>query len=364
MDFASLMSAEISKGKQGSSSSTPSEPTKKYLKRAEIEAQRQQTYLDEQAAIQLEREAKLTKKRKVDEEEAIRNAEREEKRRRLAEESRRRREEEEAKKERARRKRLGLPELPEKSRGDSEGTPIPDVEEDIPETDLLQKLRSLSEPAILFGESHLQRLHRYRKLTAVKPPQPLQTIGPIPTTLTLVPESEMKISPTLPKDAHDRAFLFRQLASYFTMILTEWAHALAQRPTSVKESHQGKTAYNAMVQSRDNMVPLFRKFEQGDLEDGILEPVVEIVHAAQEKRYVDANDGYLRLSIGKAAWPIGVTMVGIHERSAREKLHESDKGAAHIMSDEGTRKWLQSIKRCLSFAQTRWPPEDMMQLMG
>ena len=57
-------------------------------------------------------------------------------------------------------------------------------------------------------------------------------------------------------------------------------------------------------------------------------------------------------------------MVGIHERSTREKLHESDKGAAHIMSDEVTRKYLQSIKRCLSFAQTRWPPDDQLQLMG
>jgi pre-mRNA-splicing factor 18 len=89
---------------------------------------------------------------------------------------------------------------------------------------------------------------------------------------------------------------------------------------------------------------------------------VEIVKAAQERRYVDANDGYLRLSIGKAAWPIGVTMVGIHERSAREKLHENDKG--HVMGDEITRKFLQSIKRCLSFAQVRWPPEDIQQLMG
>jgi pre-mRNA-splicing factor 18 len=56
-------------------------------------------------------------------------------------------------------------------------------------------------------------------------------------------------------------------------------------------------------------------------------------------------------------------MVGIHERSAREKLHESD-NMAHIMSDETTRKYLQSIKRCLSFAQTRWPPDDHLQLMG
>ena len=64
------------------------------------------------------------------------------------------------------------------------------------------------------------------------------------------------------------------------------------------------------------------------------------------------------------AWPIGVTMVGIHERSAREKLHEGGKGQAHIMSDEITRKFLQSIKRCLTFAQVRWPPDDQLQLMG
>ena len=41
-----------------------------------------------------------------------------------------------------------------------------------------------------------------------------------------------------------------------------------------------------------------------------------------------------------------------------------NENAAHIMSDEVTRKMLQGIKRCLSFAQTRWPPEDLGQLMG
>lgn len=364
MDFASLMSAEISKSNSKPSSSpapTPTEPAKKYLKRAELEAQRQQAYLDEQAAIQRDREAKLLRKRKLDEEDALRNAERDEKRRCLAEESRIRREEEEAKKERARRKRLGLPELPDKTT--EAGTPLPKSEPDIPTPDLTSKLRALSEPALLFGETHAQRLRRYYKLVAVAPLQPAMTTGPIPTTLSLLPESEMKVPPTIPKDPPGRSFLFRQLASYFTMVLTEWSRALAARAPAVQESHQGKQAASAYLQSRANMTPLFRKFESGQLEDGILTPMVEIVVAAQEKRYVDANDGYLRLSIGKAAWPIGVTMVGIHERSAREKLHESD-NAAHIMSDEVTRKFLQSIKRCLSFAQTRWPPEDLMQLMG
>lgn len=365
MDFASLMSAEISKSSSKPPSSptpTPTEPTKKYLKRAELEAQRQQAYLDEQASIQRDREAKLIRKRKLDEEDAARNAARDEKRRRLAEESRIRREEEEVKKERARRKRLGLPELPDKTTT-GDGALVPENETDIPDPDLTSKLRALSEPALLFGETHAQRLRRYYKLVAIAPSQPTLTSGPIPTTLTLLPESSMKVPPTVPKDAESRTFLFRQLASYFTMVLTEWRRALSQRAGDVKESHQGRQAHGAYEQSRANMTPLFRKFESGQLEEGILAPMVEIVVAAQERRYVDANDGYLRLSIGKAAWPIGVTMVGIHERSAREKLHESD-NAAHIMSDEVTRKFLQSIKRCLSFAQTRWPPEDLMQLMG
>lgn len=170
----------------------------------------------------------------------------------------------------------------------------------------------------------------------------------------------MKVDSSIPQDKAGRQYLFRQLASYFTMVLREWEVALAREEN--RDTFAGKAAINAMVSSRDNMVPLFRKFEKGELEDDILKPVVEIVQAAQERRYVDANDGYLRLSIGKAAWPIGVTMVGIHERSAREKLHDGERG--HIMSDEVTRKYLQSIKRCLTFAQVRWPPEDIRQLMG
>jgi len=361
MDFAKLMSAQIKKGKD---TAAASEPTKKYLKRSEIEAQRQTAYQAEQDAAEKARREKSDKKRKAEEDEATREEARREKRRRLAEESRRIREEEEHAEERKRRKRLGLPDLPpRKQPGDDNDTPIPE-EEDIPDPDLIAKLRALSEPACLFGETHRQRLKRYKKRVGADNLAAIMTDGPIPTTLQLVPEKDMKINPQVPKDKEGREFLFRQLASYFTMVLEEWNITLSQRDADVKTSYQGKQAYAAMLQALENMRPLFKKLEAFDLPDSILTPVVEIVLAAQERRYVDANDGYLRLSIGNAAWPIGVTMVGIHERSAREKLHESDKNAAHIMSDEITRKYLQSIKRCLSFAQTRWPPEDQLQLMG
>jgi len=65
--------------------------------------------------------------------------------------------------------------------------------------------------------------------------------------------------------------------------------------------------------------------------------------AMQNRNYMYANDIYLRLAIGNAPWPIGVTSVGIHERSAREKISHvmNQHGQAHIMNDEATRKFLQ-----------------------
>ncbi|KAJ5764785.1 hypothetical protein N7520_004344 [Penicillium odoratum] len=370
MDFAALMSKEISKAKGADSSkssgtqkdkASPAPPPKKYMRRGEVEAARLAAYEEEQERLQKEREEKQAKKRKFEEEEADRQREREEKKARLAEESKKRREAEEEAQERERRRRLGLPDLPTKSDGDA--TPEGEEAIDMGEDEVIEKLRELHEPARLFGENHRSRLRRYHRI--VKRAAMLQklTDGPIPTTLEPVPGGEMLIPAKIPKGEAERLFLFRQLASYFNMMLSEWELALAKRDVSVRESHQGKQAYNAMVQSRENMKPLFRRFEKGDLEDGLLEPIVEIVHKVQQRKYVDANDAYLRVSIGKAAWPIGVTMVGIHERSAREKLHQSDQ-QAHILSDEITRKYLQSIKRFLSFAQVRWPPEDQLQIMG
>jgi len=47
-----------------------------------------------------------------------------------------------------------------------------------------------------------------------------------------------------------------------------------------------------------------------DLPSDVLGRLAEIVHYMQKRQYQKANDSYLRLSIGNAPWPIGVTMVG------------------------------------------------------
>ncbi len=383
------MSAQMAKKKKqtgGGANSVSTDdktpPAKKFVRNSEVEEQRKAAYLEAQKAREAERAVKTALKRQRDEEAAEDARRREEKRRRLAEESRQRREAREAEEERARRKRLGLPELlatPEdaKEKPDAKNGHLDDDDDggddedyqNMDEDQLQAALRKHSAPVKLFGETRAQRLRRYRQVKAAAAGG--QTAAdaaklPVPTTLAPVPEKDMKVPAVadIPRDAKGRRYLYRQLASYFNLVLSEWQRALAE---AVAKSSEGATdasrsAHAIMDQSRTSIRPLFRRLEEGGMDDKILAAIVEIVHAAQERRYVDANDAYLRLSIGKAAWPIGVIMVGIHERSAREKLHGGDKGG--VMTDDVTRKYVQSIKRCLTFAQVRWPPEDASQLMG
>lgn len=71
------------------------------------------------------------------------------------------------------------------------------------------------------------------------------------------------------------------------------------------------------------------------------------------------SDWYFTAQIcltGNAPWPIGVTSIGIHDRSAREKIGHT-MNAAHIMNDEATRKYLQGLKRLLTFMQRVYPTD-------
>jgi len=67
--------------------------------------------------------------------------------------------------------------------------------------------------------------------------------------------------------------------------------------------------------------------------------------------FVKANDAYILTAIGNAAWPIGVTSVGIHGRSAHDKMQTGQ--VAHVMNNEMARKYLQSVKRLIRFEQNR-----------
>jgi len=250
-----LMASQIAKAKGDTGPAGGSSSGKKYQRNSETEAQRKAAYEAELARLQAAREEKAAAKRKREDDAAAEAKAREEKRSRLAEESRRRREEREAGEERARRARLGLPELPgadetaaaaDEADEDSDGEKMDDGE-------LRRRLRELGQPAVLFGEARAARRRRYRRLTAVV------TAGPIPTTLALVEEKDMKVPDKAPKDKAGRKYLYRQLASYFTMVLREWEAALDKER---RDTAASKAAYNAMVQSKETMKPVRTNSEQ------------------------------------------------------------------------------------------------------
>ncbi|KAF5342551.1 hypothetical protein D9611_001742 [Ephemerocybe angulata] len=145
-------------------------------------------------------------------------------------------------------------------------------------------------------------------------------------------------------------------------ILKEWGESMDERPVEIKQSRQGKLAAATQVQSAEYLKPLFKQLRSRSLPQDVLARIAEIVHHVQKRQYQRANDSYLRLSIGNAPWPIGVTMVGIHERSAREKISADQ--VAHVLNDEVSRKYIQSLKRLITFSQTKYPPADISQLMG
>ncbi|CAD6591557.1 MAG: mRNA splicing protein prp18 [Tremellales sp. Tagirdzhanova-0007] len=145
-------------------------------------------------------------------------------------------------------------------------------------------------------------------------------------------------------------------------VLKEWEEFMDTRDEDLKRSSQGKLAAATQVQSAQNLKPLFHSLRSRDMLPDVIRHLAEIVHHMQVRSYQRANDAYLRLSIGNAAWPIGVTSVGIHERSAREKIGQDN--IAHVLNDEVSRKYIQAVKRLLTFSQIIRPPADVSQLMG
>ncbi|KAI8072550.1 Prp18 domain-containing protein [Gongronella butleri] len=158
----------------------------------------------------------------------------------------------------------------------------------------------------------------------------------------------------------NREKLCMQIYVYLTHAMEEWDEAIDARPEEERQSGPGKRAAVLQKQTIEHIKPLLRRLKKMTMEPDVLARVAEITRFMQIRQYRDAQDSYLQLSIGNAPWPIGVTMVGIHERSAREKIFSSQ--VAHVLNDETSRKWIQGVKRLMTFIQTKYPPDTMSQL--
>ncbi|KAJ3019178.1 mRNA splicing protein prp18 [Thoreauomyces humboldtii] len=274
------------------------------------------------------------------------------------------------------------------------------VDYDIAESELVRRFRAREQPIRLFGETNKQRMRRLRLVEGSEERTEGQrndfraamaatdqdivndnlkrkasmTEGADGDEEEVDQYSRKKSSRETERELVDTTVLTADLLAadpdrvhtllsvYFKRVLREWERSLDARPEDVKRSVQGRLAAATAGQTAEYMRPFFKQLKKRQLQPDVLARVTEIAKLMQDREYLQANDSYLRLSIGNAPWPIGVTMVGIHERSAREKIFSSQ--VAHVLNDEAQRKWIQSIKRLMTFAQTKWPPDDHAKRVG
>merc|ERR1711957_430787 len=152
--------------------------------------------------------------------------------------------------------------------------------------------------------------------------------------------------------------------------LKAWEKELAERdPESVSKA-QMKTDIAAHRQVRRDVRPLQKRLRIYRMDEWLLDKIHPIIQKADEREYRDAAEAYLDLSIGKAAWPVGIgcggsmlmeDAIGLHDRFNRMA---NVKDIAFALNDDVTRKFVQALKRLMNVAQKYWPPENCSKLSG
>lgn len=144
-----------------------------------------------------------------------------------------------------------------------------------------------------------------------------------------------------------------ELFNWINLTLEDWE-------SYIKESISNKRIKANIVakklekyqQCSQNVKPLLNLLQEKKLNQVILDKLFTVMVFAENKDLLNANDRYIDLSIGNAAWPMGLTMVGIHQRTGKSSISPAQ--VAYILNDEITKKYLQSIRRILSFLQIRY----------
>lgn len=99
--------------------------------------------------------------------------------------------------------------------------------------------------------------------------------------------------------------------------MAEWEAEVEER-MKVDEhflsTQEGRETLSTVKLTQDHIKPLYRLLKHRRLPSDIESALWIMTKAMQARNYREAGDIYVRVAIGNAPWPIGVTMVGIHER--------------------------------------------------
>lgn len=277
-----------------------------------------------------------------------------------------------------------------------------DLDESLTKAEVIRRLRALGQPATLFGEEDVERWQRLRRaekemnveddarggeaqintLNEMKRQEKLKKKGGLaqqgdkeggsggeeqqadPAAASsssdpLMAAFEAAAARVAEQRADDQLAVEDRILKYLKKWSREWDADMEARPEEVKQSGPGGHATKVFKQTMMYLEPLYNRLKKRRLEDELRNGLWMMVRDMRDRNYLAAYDVYLKLAIGNAPWPIGVTSVGIHERSAREKISHvmNAQGQAHIMNDEATRKFLQAMKRLITFVQRMHPTD-------
>ena len=268
-----------------------------------------------------------------------------------------------------------------------------DDHQDVPLEEMITRFRAKNEPIKLFDESDSSRLKRLAEIEAREDSFNGQRNDYLDILDANEEKSELRHLYGGGKNADKRDFdnpefdtklitldnfnddpllVSKLISVYFQRIISDWEDVLESRPMEEKKSTEGKRAAGNCSQAKEYLKPFFKKLRKRQIDSEIIKRIVEICEFMQIREYQKANDVYLKLSIGNAAWPIGISGTSIHERSALERI-ETSHSAGHVLNDEvrififiykTTRKWVQSIKRLMTFTQSVNPSQDLSKNMG
>ncbi|OII77457.1 pre-mRNA-splicing factor 18 [Cryptosporidium andersoni] len=239
--------------------------------------------------------------------------------------------------------------------------------------DVIYHLRLLNEPATLFGESDEARYSRLRKAELRGQANIELKIGQQNTYLeglgTRIPlysvdndkEEEISIVSEDIKQENNESkgeFVLR----WISIQLEELKKQLKSRSIEEAESNKGKQESAQYYQTERDLKPLIRLLRsESQMDKEVLDKLYEIVQCCCSREYIKAHDKYIELAIGNAPWPMGVTMVGIHERASRTKIFSSH--IAHVLNDETTRKYIQMFKRLITHCQRQRPTDPSKMVL-
>lgn len=234
-----------------------------------------------------------------------------------------------------------------------------------------RRLHQLNQPLKLYGETEQAVVARLQSiLNAVEPSssqlqQPTSDIAelesPVKPNGDMCDEDCPRVYdevPHIPKTLNRHS----KIKIFIRTCLQKWANELNSRPLQERETAKGKRASNLYNVTRKDLKPLLRQIQDDQLDGEKAEKLEAIIDYCISGDYIKAHDKYIELAIGNAAWPMGVTMVGIHERVGRSKIASSE--IAHILDDETTWKYILMIKRLMSICQGWYPtdPSKMVQI--